>query len=76
MQQVMTLRSGAKVVTEIVEDDHGGEIVTHHIIYADGSLSTKTCTCTCAGKGSDSKTCDASSSPSCDCTGSSARVSC
>lgn len=76
MQQVMTLRSGAKVVTEIVEDDHGGEIVTHHVIYADGTLSTKTCTCTCMGKGSDSKTCSTSSNPTCDCTGSSARVSC
>jgi len=76
MQHVMTLRSGAKVVNEIVEDEHGGEIVSHHIVYADGTLSTKTCTCTCAGKGSASKTCNAGSRATCDCTGSSARISC
>lgn len=76
MQQVITLRSGAKVVTEIFEEDHEDEIVTHYIIYADGTLSTKTCTCTCEGKGSASKTCDASSNATCDCTGSSASISC
>lgn len=76
MQHIMKLRSGAEVITDVIEDDHGGEIVTQYIKFSDGTLGTKTCTCTCPGKGSQSKTCNAGSSPLCDCTGSSARVSC
>jgi len=76
MQQILELNSGANSITEVILGDDGTEIITHHIEFADGTLSTKTCTCTCQGKGSDYKTCDASNRPTCDCTGSSARVSC
>ena len=76
MQQILNLKSGAKSITEIIEDEHGGEIVTHYVQYADGTTATKTCTCTCQGKGSASKTCSANSDPTCDCTGDSARIIC
>ncbi len=76
MQKILTTKSGAQSITEIIEDEHGGEIVTHYVINAEGVKSTKTCTCTCLGKGSASKTCDSSSNPICNCTGSTASIIC
>ena len=67
MRQEIALKSGARIINEIIEDDHGGEIVTHFVIGADGGAGTKTCTCTCS-EHSTSKTCDSSSNPTCDCS--------
>ena len=79
----ITLKSGARFIAEVKEDEKGGEVLLQYFIGSDGKVlgDTVTCTCTC-GSGStqttDSKTCskDASQSASCNCTGSSAKVSC
>ena len=76
MRQVLTLKSGARSVLEIIDDGHDGEIVTHYLEFKGGKKSTMTCTCTCSGSGSVSKTCKTGSSPVCDCTGSAPVLTC
>jgi hypothetical protein len=77
------LKSGVRFVAEVKEDENGGEVLIQYFLGSDGKVlgDSVTCTCTC-GSGSsqttDSKTCSkaASKSATCNCTGSSAKVSC
>lgn len=39
MEQILNLKSGAKVITEIIEDEHGSEIITHYVINSEGVKS-------------------------------------
>ena len=78
MQQEIMLSGGAKLVIDV--EEKGDSVLTvQHIENADGTKSRYTCTCTCGtppNQTSDSKTCDNRDNVSCDCTGSSASVSC
>lgn len=72
------LAGGAKLIVT-VEEKERSVLTTQYIQYADGKRGLTTCTCTCGSppnQTSDSKTCSDGSSATCDCTGSSASVSC
>lgn len=78
MQKEFPLSDGSKMVIT-VEEKGGSVLSTQHIEYSDGTKGKYTCTCTCGtppNQTSDSKTCDNIDNVFCDCTGSSASVSC
>lgn len=78
MRQEVRLKEGAKMIIT-VEEKECSVLTTQHIEYADGKKGKYTCTCTCGtppNQTSDSKSCDNLDNVVCDCTGSSASVSC
>ena len=77
------LKNGNKFVAEINEDKNGNEVMLNYFVDKKGLVvnDTVTCTCTCgtgSNQTSDSKTCskEASKNAFCNCTGTSASISC
>ena len=76
--EVRSLGKGVEVEIDVRPTDHGYMII--HKQRGKGDKGTYTVTCCCDGKGCVSRSCSypdgTPPSPTCDCTGSSPRVSC
>lgn len=68
--QVFTLDNGKRIEVEVKEHADG-----YSIAHGEAGTDSYTVTCTCSGKGSVTKSCP-SSAYTCDCTGSSASLTC